>query len=130
MLRTYASRVLDSLPPPPDSDLVRRVRDAIEALLPLRRCSMTRVARGLGLTKRTLHRHLTERDQNFSGLVDQTRHSLAERYLAGDRFTVSDISDHLGFAAPSGFARWFRRGFGTSPPAWRRAIAGAGPVEG
>jgi AraC-like DNA-binding protein len=128
MLRTYASRVLDSLPPPPDSDLVNRVRDAIQALLPLRRCSMTRVARGLGVTKRTLHRQLAERDESFSHMVHETRHSLAECYLVGDRFTVSDVSDFLGFAAPSGFTRWFRRSFGTSPTAWRDAAAGLAPA--
>ena len=57
-------------------------------------------------------------------IVDDVRAGLAERYLAGERYTVSDVSDLLGFAAPSAFSRWFRRQFGMSPSAWRRATSG------
>ena len=132
LLRTYARGLLSSLPQPPGSALVDRVGLIVEALLPMRRCSMSRVARGLGVSKRTLHRQLDARHDSFAAIVDRTRAGLAERHLAGDRFSLTEISELLGFAAPSAFSRWFRRAFGMSPTAWRaagRAGTGAVPPE-
>jgi len=121
LLRIYSQRILRSLPPPPTPDLVNRVRELAQVLLPLRRCTMPQVARALGVSTRTLHRNLDARQQSFAAIVDDTRAALAEHYLAVDRYTISDVADLLGFAAASAFSRWFRRRFGTSPGAWRRA---------
>jgi AraC-like DNA-binding protein len=44
---------------------------------------------------------------------------LAERYLQAERYTLTDISQMLGFTAPSAFSRWFRQRFGVSPTQWR-----------
>ena len=121
LLRTYSRRVLRSLPPPPAPHLVDRVRELVQVLLPLGSCTMPQVARTLGVTRRTLHRQLDAEQQSFAAIVNDTRATLAERYLAVDRYTVSDIADLLGFSAASAFARWFRRQFSTSPTAWRQA---------
>jgi AraC-like DNA-binding protein len=121
MLLTYARRVLRSLPPPPLDDLVLEVREVVEVLLPMRRCTMPRVARTLGTSPRTLHRTLAAEGRSFAGIVDDSRASLAERYLAVGRYTVGDVSTLLGFAAPSAFSRWFSRRYGLSPSAWRAA---------
>ena len=48
-----------------------------------------------------------------------TREALAERYLAADRYALTDVSELLGFTAPSAFSRWFRQRFGVSPTDWR-----------
>jgi AraC-like DNA-binding protein len=53
-------------------------------------------------------------------IVDSTRAGLAERYLSNDRYRMTEISELLGFAAPSGFTRWFRQRFGESPSQWRK----------
>jgi AraC-like DNA-binding protein len=88
------------------------------------------VARSLGVTPRTLHRHLTEEGESFSAIVDATRAALAERYLANDRYTLTDISQLLGFAAPSTFSRWFRGQFGVTPSQWRdSALHGRGVIS-
>jgi AraC-like DNA-binding protein len=123
LLLTYAQQVLQTLPPPPDPDPdpVERVRELVQALLPLGQCTMPQVARAVGVTKRTLHRHLHEQGESFVGIVDSTRADLAERHLANRRYTVTDVSCLLGFATPSAFSRWFRRRFGISPTAWRDA---------
>ena len=125
MIRTYTRRFLRSLPPPHTRDVVDQVRELVQLLLPLRRCTMPRVARALGVTTRTLHRVLAARQESFAAIVDDTRAGLAERYLAIDRYTVSDVSDRLGFAASSAFSRWFRRRFGVSPTAWREIQFGS-----
>jgi AraC-like DNA-binding protein len=121
LLLTYASRVLRSLPPPRVPHLVQEVRQVVAALLPLRKCTMPRVARTMGMSTRTLHRRLLAEGPRFTEIVDDSRASLAERYLAVGRYTVSDVSTLLGFAAPSAFSRWFSRRYGLSPTAWRVA---------
>jgi AraC-like DNA-binding protein len=121
MLLTYARRVLRSLPPPRIAGLVQEVGEIVAVLLPVRRCTMPEVARALGISPRTLHRRLLAQDTSFLDIVDGSRASLAERYLAARRYTISDVSTLLGFAAPSAFSRWFHRRFGVSPTAWRAA---------
>jgi AraC-like DNA-binding protein len=39
--------------------------------------------------------------------------------LPNPRYSLTDISELLGFEAPSAFSRWFRQQFGTSPTQWR-----------
>ncbi|MGY1712552.1 AraC family transcriptional regulator [Geodermatophilus sp. SYSU D00758] len=96
------------------------VADVVEFLLPLGRQSMARVSRLLGVRPGELQRHLAERHETFSSVLDATRARLAERYLPSDRYSLTEVSQLLGFSAPSAFSRWFRRQFGMSPTAWRR----------
>ncbi|WP_433292778.1 AraC family transcriptional regulator [Pseudonocardia sp. CA-142604] len=121
LLRTYTRRLLQLIPRPRSADLVDRVRELVQVLLPVGRCTMPQVARELGMTKRTLHRRLEAQALSFADIVTSTRRGLAERYLAVGRYTVTDVSELLGFAAPSAFSRWFRTQFGVSPTAWREA---------
>jgi AraC-like DNA-binding protein len=128
LLRPYSRQFLRSLPARRSGGPTDEVRRRVELLLPLGRCSVQHVARSLGITRRTLHRHLAAQGTTFSDVVDATRAGLAERYLANKRYSMTDISQLLGFAAPSAFSRWFREQFGSSPSEWRaraeRAPAG------
>jgi hypothetical protein len=47
----------------------------------------------------------------FSAIVDTVRRELAERYLKDRHRSLAEVSLLLGFAAPSGFSRWYRRQF-------------------
>ena len=100
-----------------------RVRDLVEVLLPTGRCCADEVARAMGVDRRTLHRHLAATRETFTSIVDSTRAGLAERYLSNERYRLTEISELLGFAAPSAFSRWFRHRFGDSPREWRRRRA-------
>ncbi len=124
LLRPYRPQLLKAVPPPRARTLVDQVRELVETLLPVGRHSMRQVALGLGLTTRTLSRHLEKEHESFSSIVDSARTALAERYLSNDRLSLTDISHQLGFAAPSAFSRWFRHRFGISPTAWRQATHG------
>jgi AraC-like DNA-binding protein len=117
--RTRTEEVLRSLAAPRGAAAVARVRDLVEVLLPTGRCSADEVARAIGVDRRTLHRHLAATGETFTSIVDRTRAGLAERYLCTERYRLSEISDLLGFAAPSAFSRWFRQQFGDSPRQWR-----------
>lgn len=123
LLRPYAQRFLETVPSPRGATESDRVREVVEVLVPVGRCSTLQVARSLGVTQRTLHRHLAEEGQNFSAIVNTTRGALAERYLANDRYSLTEVSQLLGFTAPSTFSRWFRARFGVTPSQWRETAA-------
>ena len=103
----------------PAETVTGQVTQLVEMLLPLGRCSTQQAARSLGVTPRTLHRQLATEGQSFSSIVHTTREALAERYLEADRYSLTDVSERLGFTAPSAFSRWFRQRFGVSPTEWR-----------
>jgi AraC-like DNA-binding protein len=97
------------------------VVETVELLLPLGRGSIDQVSRYLGLRPRGLQRYLADHGETFSSIVHSTRARLAERYLPNERYSLTDVSQRLGFGAPSAFSRWFRQQFGTSPTEWRKA---------
>jgi AraC-like DNA-binding protein len=119
LLRPYADQLRQALGAPPAATVTGQVTQLVEMLLPVGRCSTHQVARSLGVTQRTLHRQLAAEGQSFSAIVHTTREALAERYLAAERYSLTDVSELLGFTSPSAFSRWFRQRFGVSPTEWR-----------
>lgn len=102
----------------------------IETLMPLERATMEQLSRQFGVSARVLRRRLAREGQSFSSIMHATRGRLAERYLANDRYSLTEISQLLGFAAPSAFSRWFHQRFGASPTEWRRAMRAEPPRPG
>jgi AraC-like DNA-binding protein len=122
LLQPYARQFLESMPAPRGATVPDQVRELVDVFLPLGRCSTLQVARSLGVTQRTLHRRLAGEQESFSSIVNATRAAWAERYLANDRYSLTEVSELLGFTAPSAFSRWFHQRFGVTPTQWR-AIA-------
>jgi AraC-like DNA-binding protein len=129
LMRPYAQRLLDSMVSPRAAMASARVRELVELFLPLGKCSMSQVARALDMDKRTLHRHLAIEGETFSSILSSTRSNLAERYLANDRYSMSEITYLLGFAASSAFSRWFHQHFGVSPSVWREHSAAGSEAD-
>ncbi len=119
LMRPYAQRFFESVVSPRATTARDRVKELMEFLLPLGKCTMDHVASTLGVDRRTLHRHLAAEGESFSSLLHATRITMAEHYLANDRYSMTDIGQLLGFTAPSAFSRWFHQQFGMSPSAWR-----------
>jgi AraC-like DNA-binding protein len=119
-LRPYARRLLETVPTPRPATAAEQVRSMVEVLLPAGRCSLGHVSRALHVPARTLHRHLAEEDASFSAIVNGTRARWAERYLANDAYSLTQIAHLLGFSAPSAFSVWFRGHFGITATEWRR----------
>ncbi|MGA4544069.1 AraC family transcriptional regulator [Uniformispora flossi] len=119
-LRAYARPYFEAIAVSAESTVPDRVRELIEVLLPVGRCSIEQVARSLGVDRRTVHRHMAQSGETFSSLVAATRRQLAERFVANGRRSLTEISDLLGFSSLSAFSRWFRTQFGCSPKEWRR----------
>lgn len=120
-LAGYARQLLDLQPRYREASLADNVRRAIHLLLPHGKGTIEPVSSRLGLTPRTLQRQLEQGGEKFSSLLNEVRASLAMRYLAQPRQSVSDISDRLGFSEPSAFSRWFSAEFGQPPSHWRTA---------
>lgn len=131
LMRPYAQRFLDTVVSPRGQTSAERVRDLVELFLPLGKCSMDQIARTLDVDRRTLRRHLANDGESFSSILHSTRAGLAERYLANDRYSMTDVTFQLGFAAPSAFSRWFHQRFGVSPSEWRETStdASAAPTD-
>ena len=110
----YARRLLEEGQRSGTQQFATTVRQLIVMQLSSGRCTIEQVARLLGVDRRTIHRRLERDGGSFSAQVDEVRRELATRYLAERGRTLAEISSLLGFAAPSGFSRWYRQQFGAT----------------
>ncbi len=78
------------------------------------------VARGLGMSARTLQRRLRDEGTTFAAVLSGFRQDMARPLLRDGRLAVSEVAFLLGYEDPSSFQRAFRRWAGRSPRAFRR----------
>ncbi len=97
-----------------DPPLTDQVRRGLRAALRKGDAQLESIARGLGLTTRSLQRRLRDEGTSFQSMRDEMRRELADDYLARD-LSVSEISFLLGFSEPSAFFRAFKRWTGVTP---------------
>ena len=95
-----------------------RVRRALLDTLPNGAAAKSAIARRLGMSPRTLQRHLAGEGTTFKELVADARMQLARDYLEERRVPVTEIAFVLGFADVSAFSRAFKRWTGQSPRAY------------
>ena len=111
-LARYAMKLLDHRNAADRDRFGPRVRQLVVLQLSTGQCTVERIAQMLRVDRRTIHRRLRSEGETFSGIVDAVRRELADRYLADGQRSLARISSLLGFSAPSGFSRWYRRQFG------------------
>ncbi len=87
-------------------------------------------ARQLGVSARSLQRHLAGERATFDGLLDETRRELAERLLAEGAMSVAEVAEATGFAESSSFSRAFKRWTGRSPRDGGGARGDGAPGDG
>lgn len=92
-----------------------RLPEALQA----QRFSADDIAAELGLSRRTLHRHLAAENLTFQELLDLYRQEQAVQMLQSGNCSMGEIAYVLGYKEQSSFNRAFRRWTGTSPSAWR-----------
>ena len=102
-----------------EGDFLEQVRRVINSLLPTHDCNATTVAYCIGMRKRSMQRKLLAENTTFQAQLDQVRSELAISYLQEAQFSLTDISELLGFAESGVFTRSFRRWFGVTPSQWR-----------
>ncbi|MGB3545285.1 helix-turn-helix domain-containing protein [Rubrivirga sp.] len=81
------------------------------------------IAASLGLSSRSLQRHLAAEETSFRAVLDGHRHDAACRRLQGTRQSIGEIAAEVGYRDQAVFSRAFQRWTGTTPSAWRKANA-------
>jgi AraC-like DNA-binding protein len=120
---------LDNFPDEP----AQRARQIVRVLLPSGLCSVDRVARRLGMHRRTLNRQLAAEGESVTTIINSVRAELSEEYLANSKRRLYEVAELLGFSSACHFSRWFRGQFGKTPSDWaahyRESTAAARPIS-
>jgi AraC-like DNA-binding protein len=82
---------------------------------------VTRMARQMGLSVRTLQRRPDEAGRSFAAVVDDFRREEAARLLSDPALALSRVAERLGYAEQASFTRAFTRWYGAPPGKWRQA---------
>ena len=96
------------------------VANHLASLLPRGESRAAAVARQLGMSQRSLTRHLTEEGTTFAEILEELRRRLASRYLADDRMSVQQIAWLLGYSEVRAFNHAYKRWTGTAPRRTRK----------
>jgi AraC-like DNA-binding protein len=99
------------------------VENAIVPLLPHGRARAGSVARQLGVSQRTFARRLSVEGLTFSNLLENLRADLADRHLADEGLSISQIAWLLGYQEVGAFSHAYKRWTGTTPRAARASRA-------
>jgi AraC-like DNA-binding protein len=114
LLVTYCERAVTRRNRPPGS-MRTKVENAIIPLLPHGNARASHVARRLGLSQRSLARHLAEEGSGFSKSLGKVRLELARRYLRDEQLSVSHVAWLLGYQDVAAFSNAFKRWTGQRP---------------
>jgi len=119
-LEAHAAQMLAALPvdAPP---IVTLVREAILGELATSGAELSRVAKRVAMSTRTVQRRLEEAGTSYQDVVDAVRSALACSLLRDRARSIIDVAFELGYADLKGFYRAFRRWTGTTPATWRAA---------
>ncbi len=119
ILTSHADGLLAKLAPACERSFVERTRAAIAEELSAGDPSAEQIARRLSVSVRTLQRRLAADGASHRQLVEAVRRAQAMLHLAGDRFSIGEISFLVGFAHPNAFHKAFKRWTGMTPAEWR-----------
>jgi AraC-like DNA-binding protein len=122
ILKTYLERTLSELPR--EDELLSVVRRALAEAIRNGGPKLSRVAKQIALSPRSLQRRLSEYGLDFKKLVDDTRRRLALKHLKDRKDTLTEIAFMLGYSDVSAFNRAFKRWTGTAPLEYRRRFVG------
>jgi AraC-like DNA-binding protein len=120
VLIQHADLLLCKLPRGPE--LIERTRRAIGARLRGGDPSLENVARELGMSERSLQRHLRDLGFSYNAVADEVREATARLYLEQPDMALAEIGYLLGFADQSAFNRAFKRWTGCTPKQARTEV--------
>jgi AraC-like DNA-binding protein len=97
------------------SGLIEQVRADIRAQLVHGEVTIGVTAAHLGMSERTLRRHLHQAGRSYRSLRDDVRREHALRLAREQKLNVTAIAHLLGFGDATAFARAFKRWTGMAP---------------
>jgi AraC-like DNA-binding protein len=119
-MAAHVKRLVESLPAPELGSIASDVRKDLYILMPMGQATIEQVARGRGMTVRTLQRRMEDAGETFSSALNRVRTELAPRYMENRQYSLQSVGRLLGFSAPSSFTRWFSAQYGLAPRDWRK----------
>jgi AraC-like DNA-binding protein len=96
-----------------------RVREHLVANGCMQRTRMSDVARGLGISVRSLRRRLEAEGTGYNKVVDESLGILAKQLMSSNWGRVEEVALEMGFANTSSFHRAFKRWTGMTPHVYR-----------
>jgi AraC-like DNA-binding protein len=106
------------------------VENEIAPLLPHGKAEASEIARKLGMSQRSLARHLATEGLSFTVILDEMKFDLAKHYLMEADLPITTIAWLLGYQEASAFTHAFKRWTGKTPKQARMSnepvITGAG----
>lgn len=112
-----------------DDTLIGRITFMITSRLGKTKVSADSIAPRLGMSRRTLHRRLSERDTSFNELREAVVLKIAKQALSTTNVSITALAQELGYSESSGFDRAFKRLTGFSPLNYRRGHTISPPKE-
>jgi AraC-like DNA-binding protein len=103
----------------PARTLADDVRETLTGTIYGDRPAVSKVARSLGMSVRTLQRRLGELGTTYQDVLDNVRHRSARRLLASTNLGMGEVAFLLGFEEVNSFMRAFHVWEGTTPARWR-----------
>ncbi|WP_200773552.1 MULTISPECIES: AraC family transcriptional regulator [Gemella] len=103
-----------------DNSVSARIRSVMSELLPAGKCTIDDASEKLGMSKRTLQRHLSEENTTFQKQLNATREVLAKHYIKTTTMSVDDIAFLLGYLETNSFLRAFNTWTGMSVGEYKR----------
>jgi AraC-like DNA-binding protein len=91
------------------------VENEIAPLLPHGKAQIPEIARKLGMSQRTLARHLAAEGLSFAVVLDEMKFDLAKHYLMEADLPITTIAWLLGYQEVSAFTHAFKRWTGKTP---------------
>ena len=111
-------------------DHARTLTDDVRVALSETMCgdrpAITKVAKSLGMSARTLQRRLGELGTTYQDVLDDVRRQSAQRLLADTDLGTGEVAFLLGFEEVNSFVRAFHSWEGITPAKWRVRANGDG----
>lgn len=120
LLEQQAIALLAALPQP--GSFTQVLRDVLLRCLQNGNVAAAAVAAELAMSRRTLHRRLSEQGLDFSTALQRVREQLARQYLADTSLSLSEIALLLGYQEQSSFTRSFKLWSGETPLKFRQQL--------
>ena len=111
----------DVIPEAPVMDWVELVRRTTLGLLLTGRCNQQAVATALGISSRTLNRHLERAGSSYREIADYSRFAASRMLIRETDMPLGNVAQLLEYADLSSFGRAFKRWTGLSPATWRQS---------
>jgi AraC-like DNA-binding protein len=119
VMARYLKEYFDSILPSARSEVSETVRELMWVMLKSGSCSADRVAKHLGVDRRTINRRLAAEGQSYTAILDTVRRDMVTSFVEHGQRPLNEIAGMLGFSGLSAFSRWFRNRFGRSASKWR-----------